>query len=49
MKRSLRLPVSMASGRDGLLYGTYQSPILVQWSKAADQQRRVSVTLVRFR
>ena len=49
MKRSLRLPVSSTSGRDGLLYGTYQSPILVQWSKAEHQQRRVSVSLVRFR
>jgi hypothetical protein len=49
MKRSLRLPVSGSSGRDGLLYGTYQSPILVQWSKAERQQRRVSVSLVRFR
>lgn len=48
MKRRLSLPVSAASGRDGLLYGTYQSPILVQWSKAEGQQRRVRVSLVRF-
>lgn len=49
MKRTLALPVSATSGRDGLLYGTYQSPILVQWSKADHQQRVVSVSLVRFR
>jgi hypothetical protein len=49
MKRSLSLPVSMTSGRDGLLYGTYQSPILVQWAKAEGLQRRVRVSLVRFR
>jgi thiamine phosphate synthase YjbQ (UPF0047 family) len=48
MKRSVSIPVSRQSGRDGLLYGTYQSPILVQWKKAADQQRRVRVTLTRF-
>jgi len=49
MKRSLSLPVSTTSGRDGLVYGTYQSPILVQWRKAEHQQRHVSVSLVRFR
>ncbi|HXT19135.1 MAG TPA: hypothetical protein VN923_00140 [Thermoanaerobaculia bacterium] len=49
MKRSLSLPVSTTSGRDGLVYGTYQSPILVQWRKAEDQVRRVRVGLVRFR
>jgi len=49
MKRTLALPVSATSGRDGLLYGTYQSPILVQWRKADHGQRVVSVSLVRFR
>jgi thiamine phosphate synthase YjbQ (UPF0047 family) len=49
LKRSLSLPVSATSGRDGLVYGTYQSPILVQWRKADDQLRRVRVSLVRFR
>ncbi len=49
MKRALTLPVSGTSGRDGLLYGTYQSPILVQWRKAEGQQRWVRVSLVRFR
>jgi thiamine phosphate synthase YjbQ (UPF0047 family) len=49
MKRTLSLPVSTASGRDCLLYGTYQSPILVQWKKAENQQRLVRVSLVRFR
>jgi thiamine phosphate synthase YjbQ (UPF0047 family) len=49
MKRSLSLPVSASSGSDGLLYGTYQSPILVQWAKAEDQVRRVRISLVRFR
>jgi thiamine phosphate synthase YjbQ (UPF0047 family) len=49
MKRAVSLPVSAARGQDGLLYGTYQSPILVQWSKAEDQQRRLRVSLVRFR
>jgi hypothetical protein len=48
MKRSVSLPVSAAHGRDGLIYGTYQSPILVQWSKAEGRQRRVRVSLVRF-
>lgn len=49
LKRSVSLPVSAASGRGGLLYGQYQSPILVQWSKAEDHRRRLRVTLVRFR
>ena len=49
MKRSLSLPVSATGGADGLLYGPYQSPILVQWKKAENQQRRVRVSLVRFR
>jgi len=49
LKRTLSLPVSATSGRDGLLYGTYQSPILVQWRKAEGQQRKVRVSLVRFR
>jgi thiamine phosphate synthase YjbQ (UPF0047 family) len=49
LKRSISLPVSAENGRGGLLYGTYQSPILVQWRKADDQQRRVRVSLVRFR
>jgi thiamine phosphate synthase YjbQ (UPF0047 family) len=49
MKRSLSLPVSASGGPEGLLYGTYQSPILVQWRKAEGGQRRVRVSLVRFR
>jgi hypothetical protein len=48
MKRAVSMPVSAAHGREGLLYGTYQSPILVQWRKAEAQQRRVRVSLVRF-
>jgi thiamine phosphate synthase YjbQ (UPF0047 family) len=49
LKRSVSLGVSAANGRDGLVYGTYQSPILVQWRKAEALERRVRVTLVRFR
>jgi len=49
LKRSVSIPVSSQSGREGLLYGTYQSPILVQWKKAAQQQRRLHIGLVRFR
>jgi thiamine phosphate synthase YjbQ (UPF0047 family) len=49
LKRAVSVPVSAANGRGGLLYGTYQSPILVQWRKAESHQRRLRVTLVRFR
>jgi hypothetical protein len=49
MKRSLRLPVSSTSGRDGLLYGTYQSPILVQWQRAPRQTRVLEATLTELR
>jgi thiamine phosphate synthase YjbQ (UPF0047 family) len=49
LKRAVSVPVSAENGRGGLLYGTYQSPILVQWRKAESHQRRLRVTLVRFR
>ena len=45
MKRTLSLPVSATSGRDGLLYGTYQSPILVQWQQAPRSARILDATL----
>ena len=48
MKRTLALPVSATSGRDGLLYGTYQSPILVQWQPAEKQERRIDIVVVQF-
>jgi thiamine phosphate synthase YjbQ (UPF0047 family) len=50
MKRSVSLLVSDRD-RDGcgaVVQGCYQSPILVQWHKAAKQQRTVDITLTRF-
>ena len=51
MKRSVSLLVSDRE-RDGHgrpVQGTYQSPILVQWAKAAHQQREVDIVLTRFK
>ncbi|MPY90894.1 MAG: hypothetical protein GEU99_23640 [Luteitalea sp.] len=51
MKRAVSLLVSDRdrSGCGTLVQGQYQSPILVQWHKAARGQRHVDVTLTRFR
>jgi hypothetical protein len=51
LKRSISLLVS-ASGPEGksrIVQGTYQSPILVQWQRAARQVRCLDVTITRFR
>jgi hypothetical protein len=50
MKRSVSLLVSdqECQGRGAVVQGCYQSPILVQWHKAAGQQRTVDITLTRF-
>ncbi len=50
MKRSVSLLVS-DRGQQGIgrpIQGRYQSPILVQWAKAATRQRQVDVVLTRF-
>jgi hypothetical protein len=51
MKRSVSLLVSdrEQEGRGRPVQGIYQSPILVQWEKAAGQQREIDVVLTRFR
>jgi hypothetical protein len=50
MKRSVSLLVSDRDcpGHGAVVQGCYQSPILVQWHKAAGQQRTVDITLTRF-
>jgi thiamine phosphate synthase YjbQ (UPF0047 family) len=46
MRRSVSLLVSeRADGTNGLIEGTYQSPILVQWQRPARQSRILEVTL----
>jgi len=49
MKRSVNLLVKDA-GPNGpeIVQGTYQSPILVQWRKAAAQRRNLKASFVRF-
>jgi hypothetical protein len=50
MKRAFSLPVLDRSG-DGtgeIGWGTYQSPILVQWRGPARENRALDVRLVRF-
>ena len=51
MKRSVSLLVSddQENGRAGLVEGTYQSTILVQWHRAPQPTRVVDATLTRFR
>lgn len=50
MKRRVSLLVSDADtpGRGRIVQGVYQSPILVQWSKAAGEHRTLDVTFSRF-
>ena len=50
MKRSVSLLVSDSDhpGQGTIVEGTYQSPILVQWRRAARGSRVVDVTLTRF-
>jgi thiamine phosphate synthase YjbQ (UPF0047 family) len=50
MKRSVSLLVSDrgSAGRGAIIDGTYQSPILVQWDRAARQSREIEITVSRF-
>ncbi len=50
MRRSVRLLVSeREDGTHGLIEGTYQSPILVQWQRAPRQTRILEATLTELR
>src|ERR1700722_13316597 len=50
MKRSVSLLVSDrgSAGRGAIMDGTYQSPILVQWNRAAHQSREIEIAISRF-
>ena len=50
MKRHISLMVSTQeqTDRGGIVFGKYQSPILVQWDKARGETRFVDVTISRF-
>jgi hypothetical protein len=50
MRRSVSLLVSTREdGTPGIIEGTYQSPILVQWQRAPRQTRVIDVTLTELR
>lgn len=50
MRRSVSLLISDRSdGTNGLIEGTYQSPILVQWDRAPREARLLEVTLTELR
>jgi hypothetical protein len=50
MRRSVSLLVSeRKDGSTGLIEGTYQSPILVQWQRAPRQTRVLEATLTEIR
>ena len=50
MRRSVSLLISDRSdGTNGLIEGTYQSPILVQWDRAPREARLLDVTLTELR
>lgn len=46
MKRRLSLLASVSAG--GIVKGTYQSPVLVQWRRSGQERRLLEVTLVRL-
>jgi thiamine phosphate synthase YjbQ (UPF0047 family) len=48
MKRSVNLRVREVDGHGVIADGRYQSPILVQWHRAAGRVRRLDATLTRF-
>ena len=50
MKRNVSLLVSddQDTGNGSILYGRYQSPILVQWRQAKAQSRQLQATFIRF-
>ena len=50
VKRSIDLLVSdeTPGGRTAIVEGTYQSPILIHWRGASQQERTVSVSLTQF-
>jgi thiamine phosphate synthase YjbQ (UPF0047 family) len=48
MKRSVNLRVRESDGRGVIADGRYQSPILVQWNRAAQRVRALDVTLTSF-
>ncbi len=50
LKRSVTMLVDSPSNRrpGTIVYGTYQSPILIQWQKAGGHHRTVHVRLIRF-
>lgn len=48
LKRSVALAVLGGDGAPGLLRGTYQSPILMQWKTSPRQARTLLITIKRF-
>jgi thiamine phosphate synthase YjbQ (UPF0047 family) len=48
VRRSISLLVAGESGRPGPVEGVYQSPILIQWQRAARDVRELDVTLYRL-
>ena len=48
MKRSVNLRIRESDGQGIIADGRYQSPILVQWHRAADRVRTVDATLTSF-
>ena len=48
MKRSVNLRIRESNGKGVVADGRYQSPILVQWDRAAQRVRSLDVTLTRF-
>ena len=49
MKRSLSLLVREECGKSRIVQGRYQSPILIQWSKADHDQRILNASFTSFR
>jgi hypothetical protein len=47
LRRSIRFLLSQESGSP-LVLGRFQSPILIQWLSAPEQERRLRLSLVRY-
>ena len=48
MKEDTIAAIATPPGRGGIVAGTYQSPILIQWHRAPGGTRTVDVTLREF-
>ncbi len=49
LRRGISLPVIEEDGKPNVPWGTYQSPILIQWKSTPSRIRALEATLIRFK